>query len=269
MRRRLAPRARARPARLRRFVAQICGRIVLIEEVDQRPRTPARQRHHPAPVLGRADRWQRRHPLGRVPAGLPVEAGGAVDPVHQVQFGVLRYRVVHGAVERLHPPVPLAVDQRRDDIHADLFARDVVRVPHLRRDRRRVVPAVRLGVVAAVHHRPAQREMGQIRAAITGPRPIVAERRHARPDDRVRQIVQRAARRRFQDHIGGRRQPRKVRPPPLRLQIQQHRPLAEPVMPPEQRTLGPGLILIERPIPPRRRPVRRLDDHDIRPHPRQ
>ena len=269
VRRRLAAGARARAADLRGLVAQICGSVVLAEKIDQGLRAPAGERHHPAPVLGRADGRQRRDSLGRVAAGLAVEAGGAVDPIHQVEFGILRDRVVDGAMQRLHAPVPLAVDQGRDDIHADLLAGDMVRMPHLRRDRRRIVGPVRLGVVAAVHHRPAQRQMDQVRAAVVGPRPIVAERRHPCANRRYRQVVKRPARRRVQHDISRRGQPREIRPPSLRVKVKHDRPLAQPVVPPKQRALRPSLILIERPVPPRSRPARRLNHDHISPHPRK
>jgi len=53
-------------------------------------------------------------------------------------------------------------------------------MPDLRRDRRRVVFEVRIGVVAAIHHDAAERQVDQVRALEVPPRPIVAKWRHPR-----------------------------------------------------------------------------------------
>ena len=58
-------------------------------------------------------------------------------------------------------PLRCAVDQRGDDPGRQLLAGDVIGVPDLRRDRRRVVFEVRVRVVAAIHHDPAEREMNR------------------------------------------------------------------------------------------------------------
>ena len=73
-----------------------------------------------------------------------------------------------------------AVDQRGDDAGRQLLAGDVIGVPDLRRDRRRVVFEVGVGVVAAIHHDAAEREMDEVGALEVRPRPVIAERRHPR-----------------------------------------------------------------------------------------
>ena len=191
MRRCLTPRASVRAPTLGRLILQVGRHPVAIEEVDQRLRASAWQRHHPAPILGRTNHRQRRHLLHRMAAGLAVEASPPVDPTHQVELSVLGHRIMHGAMQRLHPPRPLPVNQRPNRVDADHLPCDVVGLPDLRSNRRRVIGAVGLRVVATVHHRPAQGQMHQIGAAIVGPRAVVAKRRHARDDQIRRAAVER------------------------------------------------------------------------------
>ena len=110
MRRGFAARAAARAALFGRAVVQIGGHIVALEEVDQLRRAGAPQRHHPAAILGRPDRWYGRNRFGGVAAGLAVECRRAVDPGHQVEFGIFRDGVVDGAGQRLGAPGAMAVD---------------------------------------------------------------------------------------------------------------------------------------------------------------
>jgi hypothetical protein len=63
--------------------------------------------------------------------------------------------------------------EQRDYAH---LAGNVVGMPHLRRDGRRVVAARRIRVVTAVHHDAAQRQMNEIAAFEIGPRADIPER---------------------------------------------------------------------------------------------
>jgi len=84
-----------------------------------------------------------------------------------------------------------AVDQRGDDAGRHLLAGDVVSVPDLRRDRRRVVFEIGVRVVAAIHHRPAQRQVDEVGALEVLPRPVIAKRRNPRGDELRKARVQR------------------------------------------------------------------------------
>ncbi len=121
--------------------------------------------------------------LGGVAAGQPPQRHPPADPVHQILLGVFRYRLVDRERDVLPLAAALAVDQRGDDPGCQLLAGDVIGVPDLRRDRRRVVFEIRIGIVAAIHHRPAQGEVDQVRALEVLPRPVVAKRRHPRGDE--------------------------------------------------------------------------------------
>ena len=172
-------------------------------------------------------------------------------------------------MQRLHSPRPMPINQRPNRVDADHLPRDLVRLPHLRSNRRRVIRAVWLRVIAAVHHRPTQRQMHEVGAAIIGPRPVVAERSHPRDDQIRRASAQRvviqpqpfplAARRRIKQHI--RRRQQIDQPPPIisTLQIEHHRPLPQRVMPPEQGPLRSRRILEKRTNRPSRATLRRLN----------
>ena len=175
MRRCFASRPSAGSARLWRRLFEVGGHVVLVEEVDQRLRASTRQRHDPASVLGRTDHRQRRDDLGGVTASLAEVAGASVDPAHQIELGILGHRVVDGGVQRLHAARSVTINQCRDGIHAGQFASDVIRLPHLRRDWRSVVGAIRLRVVAAVHHRTTERQVHEVRASILSPGSRVTE----------------------------------------------------------------------------------------------
>jgi hypothetical protein len=75
------------------------------------------------------------------------------------------------------------VDERGDGADGQLLAGDMISVPELRRDRGQIIAQARIGVVAAVHHHAAKREMNEVGALELRPRAVVAERRHARDDD--------------------------------------------------------------------------------------
>src|SRR5262249_30917364 len=98
--------------------------------------------------LGPSDAWRQgnRH-TGTRPRGPPPTA-----PVHQVLLGVFRNRLVDRERNILPLAAAFAVDQCGDDAGRHLLAGDVVGVPDLRRDRRRVVFEIGVGVVAAIHH---------------------------------------------------------------------------------------------------------------------
>src|SRR5262249_56633351 len=67
--------------------------------------------------------------------------------------------------------------------HAHLRPGGVISMPHLRCDRRQVVPATRCWVVAAVHHHAAERQMNEVAALEVAPRPLVAVGRDASMDE--------------------------------------------------------------------------------------
>ena len=230
-------------------------------------------RDEPAPVLGMADARRMVRRLRRVPVGHPPDRHAPHHPVHDVELGVLRHRLVHRHRHVLPLAGAMAMDQRRDDAGGKLLAGDVIGVPDLRRDRRRVVFQVRIGIVAAVHHDPAQRQMDQIGALEILPRPVIAERRHARGHQRREARVQRGAiqpQRRVQraaacvqQHVGAFQQTQHVLARRCLAQIQHHRLLVAIVVPEEQRAFQPRLILQERPDPPRRVALRRFDLHHL------
>ena len=193
-----------------------------------------------------------------MPVGHPPYRHPPHHPVHDVELGVLRHRLVHRHRHVLPLPAAMAVDQRRDDAGGKLLAGDVVGVPDLRRDRRRVVFQIRIGIVAAVHHDPAKREVDQVGALEILPRPIVAERRHARRHQRRKAraqrgaiqsqcLVQRAAAR-IQQHVRAFQQAQHVLARQRLAQIEHHRLLVAVVVPEEQRAFQPRLVLQERPM---------------------
>ena len=136
----------------------------------------------PAAILGVADGRAVIGRFRRVAAGQAPERHAAHDPVHDVELRVLGDRLVHRDRHVLALAVAMAGDQGGDDAGGELLAGDVVGVPDLRRDRRRVVFPARRRIVAAVHHHPAEREMDQVRPLEIRPRPIVAKRGDAGGD---------------------------------------------------------------------------------------
>ncbi len=169
-------------------------------------------------------------------------------------------------------PLRLAVDQRGDDAGRQLLAGDVIGVPDLRRDRRRVVFEVGVGVVAAIHHHAAEREMDEVGALEIRPRSVIAKRRHPRGHQRgksrvdrgtieAERLVQRAAARIEQD-IGAAEQAQQILARHGARQIENNRFFVAVVVPEEQRALETRLVLEKRADPPRRIAFGRLDlDH--------
>ena len=204
-------------------------------------------RNEPAAVLGMHDARRGVRRLQRMPAGQPPQRHPPHHPVHDVQFGVFRHRLMDRHRNVLAEPGAVAVDQRGDDAGGELLARDVIRVPDLRRDRRRVVFQVRIGIVTAIHHDPAQREMDQIGAVEILPRPVVAERRHPRDDQfgkalfqrraiQTQRGIQRAATG-IQQHVGAFQQAQQPFLTRLLPQVQHDGFFVAVVVPEEQRTI--------------------------------
>ena len=208
----------------------------------------------PAAVLGVHDAGRVVRRLQRVAAGQAPQRHAPHDPVHDVEFGVLRHRLMHRDRNVLALAVAVAGDQGGDDAGGELLAGDVVGVPDLRRDRRRVVFQVRIGIVAAIHHDAAQREMDQVGALEVRPWPVIAERRHPGGDQFGKARVQRGAvetERGVQRAAGGIEQDvgafqqaqQLVR---LRLDVQHDRFLVAVVVPEEQRAFRARLVVQER-----------------------
>ncbi len=151
---------------------------VTVEQFDQpvavsRPRAEAG--HDPAPVFRVGDGRVRRDGLARVAAGLAKDRRAPHDPGHEVDFGALGDRLVHCAGDLLPLPGAKAVNEGGHDRHAHLLSGHVIGVPHLRRDRRQIVFAVRCRVVAAIHHDAAERQMHQIGGLVVAPGAGVAK----------------------------------------------------------------------------------------------
>ena len=107
----------------------------------------------PAPVLRVTNARRVVGKFGGMPVGQPPQRHPPHHPIHDVLLGVLRHRLVDRHRDVLPLAAALAMDQRGDDPGRQLLAGDVIGVPDLRRDRRRVVFEVRVGIVAAIHHR--------------------------------------------------------------------------------------------------------------------
>ncbi len=134
----------------------------------------------PASVLRMTNARRVIGEFGRVAIGQPPQRHPPHDPIHDVLLGVLRHRLVDRDRHILPLAALLAVDQRGDDPGRQLLAGDVIGMPDLGRDRRRVVVEVGVGIVAAIHHDPAERQVDQVRTLEILPRPVIAERRHPR-----------------------------------------------------------------------------------------
>ncbi len=170
-------------------------RVVFAEqrhEVFQVAR-PHAVRDEPAPVLGVADARAVVGELAGVTAGHAPQRNPPTHPVHQILLRVFRRRLMDGERQILPLAGAGAVDQRGDDAGRELLAGDVVGVPDLRRDRRRVVFEIRVRVVAAIHHHAAEREMNQVRCLEIGPGPVVAKRCHARRHQLREACIERGA----------------------------------------------------------------------------
>ena len=218
----------------------------------------------PAPVLRMTNARRVVGKFGGMPVGQPPQRHPPHDPIHDVLLGVLRYRLVDRHRDILPLAAALAMDQRGDDAGRQLLAGDVIGMPDLRRDRRRVVFEVGVGIVAAIHHDPAECQMDQVGALQVLPRPVIAKRGHPRGHQRretrvergaiqAQGFVERAATRIEQD-VGAAEQAQQVlarRGVPWRLaQVEHHRLLVAVVVPEEQRAFETGLVFEERPDPP-------------------
>ena len=235
------------------------GQLLACDRLDQ----------DPPPVFRVGDRRHRRDDGGSVPAGLPVERDRPHHPAHQVELGALGHRLVHCTGEVLSLAGRASLHERGRDHHRQLLARDVKGLPHLRCDRRKVVLSVRLRVVAAVHHRPAERQMHEIRALPFTPGPRVAERGHPRRDQcrmvspqRLEPLEavfrQEAEWRRVEDDVGLPRQLAKGEAVVRGREVERHRSLRTVVVPEEKRPLEVGPVAVEwadragQELPPRR-----------------
>ena len=79
---------------------------------------------------------------------------------------------------------PPSIGERAEDSDDSGLSGDVIRVPHLRRDRRCLVSPCRMRIVAAVHHDATEREMNEIARLEFGPRAAVSKRTNACIDER-------------------------------------------------------------------------------------
>ena len=236
-------------------------------------------RDEPATVLGVADTRRMVRRLRRVAIGHPPDRHAPHHPVHDVELGVLRHRLVHRDRHVLPLAAAMAMDQCGDDAGRELLAGDVIGVPDLRRDRRRVVFQIGIGIVAAVHHDPAERKVDQIGALEILPRPVIAERRHARGHQRRETCVQRGAVQSqrlvqraatcVEQHVGAFQQAQHMFARQRLAQVQHHRFLVAIVVPEEQRAFQPRLILQERTDAPCRVALRRFDLHHLGAEPGQ
>src|SRR5690606_29415993 len=137
-----------------------------------------------AAVAGAADIGRPVRVLGGVACCLPVQLDPTHHPGHQVELRVLRYRLVYGAGEVLAFPGAVAVQQGRDDGDCHLVPGNVVGVPELRRDGRVLVAAAFIGVVTAIHHHAAKRQVDEVGCLVVSPGTDIAEGRDARGDQR-------------------------------------------------------------------------------------
>ena len=212
--------------------------------------------------------------LARVTAGLAQHERAPHHPRHQIDLGGFRHRLVHRARDELALARAEAIEQRGDDRERELLAGDV--------DRRATSAARsaadrtcrRVGIVAAVHHHAAEREMHQVRALEVGPRTVIAERRTrarrsapgtARDQRRSRQpdLVELAARRRLEQDVGARDERAEALAIFRPLQVEHDRALAAVVVPEEQRALGIRAVLVERADAARGAAAGRLDLDDL------
>ena len=88
-----------------------------------------------------------------------------VDPVGSVGLGVLGHGLVDRSGKALAPAGVEPVLEGAHDRDGRDLARDLVRLPHLGRDRGRVVGALGRRVVAAVHHHATERQVDEVAAA--------------------------------------------------------------------------------------------------------
>ena len=228
----------------------------------------------PAAVLGVADVRRPARRLGRVTAGLPIQRRAAHHPRHQVDLGRRRHRRMYRARNVLAFPGAVAMEQRGEDRDRVLLAGDVIRVPHLRRDRRQIVAVAGIGVVAAVHHHAAEREMDEVGGLVALPRSAVAERRHPRDDERrevarellaseAERVVQAAAGGVEQD-VGAAKQAEQALASGGAVQVERDRAFRAVVVPEVQRSFRIRPVAVEGTDATRRTAAGRLDLHNVR-----
>ena len=174
--------------RQRRLLGVEAGlHAVALEERDEPlglARARAEVRHHPAAVLGVRDGRMRRDALARVAAGLAQHRRAPHHPRHEVDLGGLRDRLVDRARHVLALARAPAIEQRGDDART--------RAARRRCDRRATSAARSAAGRTCRRARDRSRSSssrrrargGQVRALEVGPRAVVAERRHARDDQR-------------------------------------------------------------------------------------
>ena len=208
-----------------------------------------------------------------MPARLSKVALPQEYPVRQVALGIHADRLVdaEGQLLPLACPQPVRESAEQRD-HAHL-AGDVVGMPHLRRDGRRIVAAGRIGVVTAVHHDAAQRQMNEIAAFEIGPRAGIPERADPQIDQsRIGRsqsfegevsVCKIPPRTRIQHDVGCGREPQERLLPVGLVEIDDDAALAEVVVPEMQALLRRRHIPAERPDSPRRFAFRRLDLYDV------
>ena len=145
----------------------------------------------------------------------------------------------------------------------------MVGVPDLWGDRRGVVFELRVRVVAAIHHDPAECEVNEIRALEIAPRPVIAEwcdpRRYqrwkARAERRAvepQRLVQGSAAG-VEQHIGAGQQAKQLLARSRLAQIQHDRFLIAVVVPEIKRALRARLVIEKRADPSRRTAFGRFD----------
>ena len=139
--------------------------------------------HHPTAIFGMHNSRRGGITLARMAAGLAAHHRAAHHPRHQIHLGGNRHRLMHGARQQLPHARTEAIHHRRHNGHGKLFAGNVIGMPHLRRNRRQIIFATGRGVITAVHHHPAQREMDQIRTFEMRPRAIITKVRHTCNDE--------------------------------------------------------------------------------------
>ncbi len=196
-----------------------------------------------------------------MPACLPEVALAQEDPVRQVDLGIHADRLVDAEGQRLPLACPQPVRERAEQRDHAHLAGNVVGLPHLRRDGRRVVAARRIGVVATVHHDAAQRQMNEIAALEVGPRAGIAERADPQTDQpwigRTQPVEGEVpvgkipARARIQHDVGGGRELQERLLPVRLVEIDDDAALAEVVVPEMQ-------ALLRRRHIPRNGPMRRV-----------
>ena len=148
----------------------------------------------PAAILGVHDAGRMVRHFQRVPAGQAPQRHPPHHPVHDVEFRVFRHRLMHRDRHILALAVAMPGDQRGDDAGGELLAGDVVGVPDLRRDRRRVVlqGLDRDRSRSSSSPRPSARWIRSepLKSAHGS---VVAERRHPRGDQLGEARIQRGA----------------------------------------------------------------------------